>query len=389
MEFVMGVQFIRDHGVNEASGEEILFARERGAAITATGTYDPNNKGTFDPDKYYMYSIGNLGNSKKNTHVFHSDNECCVEVKENTTLGERMIEWPENMDWTGDIKDGDHSYEMRYPDTKTPADSIKNGWERFVRWMADNNPNAATNEDLDSPVTFAPYTFRGHNRTITATEGRNFAQVLQGTMVSQYAGTYTKDTFNYRMAKMLSECEDYMAMDSVIYHFCYIERHTMVDNVAKNTFWSSNLTNQYINGVEQENTEGYWIWDLSKNYDNDTSDGNNNNGLLVFDYGNEATDTYDGTPNSATVFNGADAVWFVFASNLYEACQTMFINREALGAWSYKNYHAYLTNEQKKVPERVWNQCYWYDYLRTYEFALNNSEDTTYSTTWLSFLDGG
>jgi len=119
------------------------------------------------------------------------------------------------------------------------------------------------------------------------------------------------------MAKMLSECEDYMAMDSVIYHFCFIERHTMVDNVAKNTFWSADLTNQYINGEEQEDTPGYWIWDLSKNYDNDTADGNNNNGLLVFDYGNEANDTYnEGVP----VFNGHDAVWFVFASHLYEAC---------------------------------------------------------------------
>ena len=127
------------------------------------------------------------------------------------------------------------------------------------------------------------------------------------------------------MAKMLSECEDYMAMDSVVYHFCYIERHTMVDNVAKNTFWSANKT---VGGPNEE--EGYWVWDLSKNYDNDTADGNNNNGLLVFDYGNEATDTRDGTP----VFNGNDAVWFVFVSNLYEACRAMFTNREAIGAWS-------------------------------------------------------
>ena len=92
------------------------------------------------------------------------------------------------------------------------------------------------------------------------------------------------------MAKMLSECEDYIAMDSAVYHFLFIERHTMVDNVSKNTFWSAAKTNQYINGVEQEDTEGYWIWDLSKNYDNDTSDGNNNEGQLIFDYGNEASD---------------------------------------------------------------------------------------------------
>ena len=33
------------------------------------------------------------------------------------------------------------------------------------------------------------------------------------------------------------------------------------------------------------------------------------------------------------------------------------------------------------VPERVWIQCYWYDYLRTYEQGINDA--------WMEFLDGG
>ena len=350
MEFAMGVQFIKDRGVNEPTGEVRLF----------------NEKPNRSDEKFYMYSIANMGNSKKNTHVFHSANECCIEIKENTTDAQKMKSF--DNEWT--LEDHTGNYEMRYP--KNPTTAIADGWERFVTWMVASNPNGATNAALPEAVTFEPYTFRGHNREVVAREGRNFAQVLRGTTVSQYAGTYTHDTFNYRMAKMLSECEDYMAMDSVIYHFCFIERHTMVDNVAKNTFWSAL---KEVGGPNDE--EGYWIWDLSKNYDNDTSDGNNNNGLLVFDYGNEATDTRDGTP----VFNGNDAVWFVFASNLYDACRTMFINREALGAWNSTTYHNYLLNEQRKIPERVWNECYWYDYLRTYE---NNIEQT-----WINFLDGG
>jgi hypothetical protein len=63
------------------------------------------------------------------------------------------------------------------------------------------------------------------------------------------------------MAKMLNECEDYLVMDSVLFHYLFIERHTMVDNVSKNTFWS---------------TEDGFHWNLTKNYDNDTSDGNDN-----------------------------------------------------------------------------------------------------------------
>lgn len=392
MEFTMGVQFIHDKGEGEPTGEVILF----------------NEKGiNRDPNKYYMYSIGNLGTSKKNTHIFHSDNECCVEVMNNQNAGCRMISIPSdlnadyiayqngdyssmtNYDWGGDIKAKDHSYEMRFPDTKNPSNEIKAGWARFVKWMSENNPAAATNAAITKEV-YEPYTFKGHKRAGT--------QVLQGTTVNQYAGEYTTDSFERRMAKMLSECEDYMAMDSVIYHFLFIERHTMVDNVSKNTFWSAAKTNQYINGVEQADTEGYWIWDLSKNYDNDTSDGNNNEGQLIFDYGNEAMDKQDGK----AIFNASDAVWFVFASNLYEACQTMFQNRESAtskngkwqNAWSASNYHAYLLNEQRKVPERVWNECYWYDYLRTYETGKVYNEETDADTqiidkSWITFLDGG
>ena len=361
MEFAMGVQFIKDRHLEEPADGIVLFT-EKGAS--------------FNPEKYYMYSIANMGTSKKNTHIFHSEDELCIEIKENTTDAQKMKSF--DADWV--LSDHAGNYEIRYPDIK-PADftqEIKDGWERFVRWMVASNPGAATGAALSQPVTFEPYTFRGHNREVTQVEGRHFEQVLRGVTVSQYAGTYTNDTFEYRMAKMLSECEDYMAMDSVIYHFCYIERHTMVDNVAKNTFWSSL---KEIGGPND--AEGYWIWDLSKNYDNDTSDGNNNNGLLVFDYGNEAHDTREGTP----VFNGHDTVWFVFASNLYEACRAMFVNREAVGAWNSINYHNYLLSEQRKVPERVWNECYWYDYLRTYEQSMGG--DTNVQSTWINFLDGG
>ena len=335
MEFEMGVQFIHDQ-----SGD--LFP---------------------DDNKFHMYSIANMGTSKKNVHVFHdteNENEVCIEVNNNLNDQCRMI----SDDLTGEDWSGDRYFGMRYPDTKNPSQAIRNGWQRFLTWMATNNPNAATNLPLPSAVTYGVYTFRGHSD-----EG---SQVLRGTTVKQYAGTYTQDTFEYRMAKMLNECEDYMIMDSVVYHFLMLERHTMVDNVSKNSFWSS---------------RDLLHWDLSKAYDMDTSDGNNNEGQMVFDYGNEADDII----GSKTVFNAADSVWFIFISHLYEACQTMFIDREAAtatidgelvyGAWNKDAYHRFLTRQQKKVPERVWNQCYWYDYLRTYEDGINSA--------WMSFLDGG
>ncbi|MCI6789250.1 MAG: hypothetical protein MR606_05375 [Mollicutes bacterium] len=90
------------------------------------------------------------------------------------------------------------------------------------------------------------------------------------------------------MAKMLNECEDYLVMDSIVYHYLFIQRHTMVDNVAKNTFWS---------------TEDLKHWDLTRNYDNDTADGNNNTGNLVFGYGLEILDKDSSTKSD--IFNAS------------------------------------------------------------------------------------
>lgn len=332
MEFSMGVQFIKDRGDIPDDSHFVLFDND---------------------NKYHMYSIANMGTSKKNVHVFHdlsNPNEVCIEVNDNNAEQMRMVNDDLSAeDWSGDVYFG-----MRYPDTKNPSQEIKDAWQRLVTWFATSNPNAATGDALPHAETYENYTFRGHDRAGT--------QVLRGTTVKKYAGTYTNDTFERRMAKMLSECEDYMVMDSFIYHFVYLERHTMVDNVSKNNFWSST---DLIH------------WDLSKAYDMDTSDGNNNQGQMVFDYGNE----YDDSIGEKMVFNGGDSVWFVFCANLYEACQTMFINREALGAWSSTAYHNFLLSEQRKVPERVWVQCYWYDYLRTFEEGISDE--------WMTFLDGG
>ena len=331
MEFAMGVQFIKDSGSVPDDAHFVLWG----------------------DDKYHMYSIANMGNSKKNVHVFHdlsNPNEVCIEVNDNNAEQMRMVSDDLSAeDWSGDVY-----YGMRYPDTKNPSQAVRDAWQRLVSWMASRNPNAATGNALSAPETYGNYTFRGHDRS--------GAQVLRGTTVTQYAGTYTHDTFERRMARMLSECEDYMVMDSFVYHFVYLERHTMVDNVSKNNFWSST---DLIH------------WDLSKAYDMDTSDGNNNQGQMVFDYGNEYNDDIGGMK----VFNGADSVWFVFCANLYEACRTMFTNREAEGAWSATAYHSFLLSEQQKVPERCWVQCYWYDYLRTYEQGI--------SEEWMTFLDGG
>jgi hypothetical protein len=161
------------------------------------------------------------------------------------------------------------------------------------------------------------------------------------------------------MAKMLSECEDHLVMDSIVYHYLFIQRHTMVDNVAKNTFWS---------------TEDGIHWDLTKDYDNDTADGNNNSGYLTFTYGLECTD-----PDT---FNAPQSVWFNFIHGLPEAQRFLHVKLENAGAWNAKAYLEECKRHQEKIPERCWI----YDYIRKYIRPRRLGLD---ATTYLERLEGG
>ena len=300
MEFVPAVVFIRDRSGNLFKGET---------------------------SSYHLYGICDIGNSKKNTKVFHDTTNptaCCVEVANNTSLpclmSTKTYTW--NSDATimeldpesGEMKE-QKVFEFRYEGDM--VDKAMSAWDRFVAFMYDYNPNLATNEPLSQSVTFGNYTFKGSgtydtsaydsedysvvylygyglpadygynasdyvtdttdgatcyyyinysNNNIYSSNGTAWVSVgtltwtadqgnvLAGTTVGTYAGTYTTDSFNYRMAYILEHCEEYMIMDPVIYHFIFIESFLMTDNVAKNTFWSS---------------DDLVHWEPSKDYDND------------------------------------------------------------------------------------------------------------------------
>lgn len=364
-----------------------------------------------DTQKYHFYGICDIGNSKKNTKVFHDTTNplaCCVEVSNNTSLPCLMQQ--KTYEWNGKaakiIEEGKSQtvFEFRYYD-KPSISLVQAGWDRFVSFMYDNNPNLATNNNLSQPVTFAPYTFKGwgkydtsaydadnviylygygtpsyeastyvtnteaekcyyyinySNNYIYSSNGTAWSQtaeltwtldsrnVLGGTTISTYAGTYNKDTFEYRMACLLEHCEEYLIMDPVIYHFIFIESFLMTDNVAKNTFWSS---------------DDLVHWEPSKDYDNDTALGNDNVGGLSFTYGLETDDII----GSSYVFNAHSAAWITFARGLFDACQQMYRNRESAGCFNSKNFLAKVKNWQAARPERLWVADAQRKYLRPYE----------------------
>lgn len=369
MEFNSGVVFIKDNNpeTNYYNDEN---KPDRAKYLNANIFLD--TPGYAAKPYYKMYAIGNMGNDKKNVEIFHdvsNPKACCVEVADNQNA-EHWMTVPITMDQFSLEKP---FHEFRYPDGNDKASiEQKQAWIDFVDWMAhsdpcqksDDHPYGYTGDQLPEPVTYGEYTFKGFDPPGYEGKKNPTGISLKGTTITKYAGTYTHDTYEYRMAKMLNECEDHLVMDSVVFHYLFIQRHTMVDNVAKNTFWSS---------------EDLIHWDLTKDYDNDTADGNDNSGYLTFDYGLEILDK---TAAGGEIFNAAPSVWLNFIHGLPEAQKALFKLLEGKGAWKADAYLAEFDKHQSPIPERCWIYNYFHHYIRPRRLGLDID-------TYLNRLEGG
>lgn len=420
MEFTPGVLFVKDN--NKTTNDSDYFKNNLFA----------NTSGYVRSPYPKLYAICNMGNSKKNTDIFHdteNENCFCIEVANNQTDEQFMVSDQFTDEFTN-LEGTSELFEFRYikeyeDDPIKTAEIRKKGvqaWRRLVSWMARSNPTAYndrriltaeevtltsdtyyTNEyyiynanedvyeisikpfDLNEhyynilpvegesggvKVKFGAYTFKGYYPPgFENDNGPNgeYTPVLKGFTDNTYAGVYDHDTKKYRMSKMLNECESYLIMDSIVYHYCFIERHTMVDNVAKNTFWS---------------TEDGRCWNLVKNYDNDTADGINNSGYLTFSYGIEPEDKQSDAENAKNAFNAYQSVWFNFMHGLNKTVDKMFQDRDSKNAWDATNYLKLFEEFQNVIPERVWTADYYRKYIRPREIGKDTG-------IFLDKLDGG
>lgn len=374
----------------------IVFVKDNNPITTNDANGAVNNNcfidtpGYVDNPYYKMYAICNMGNSKKNTAVFHdADNEweCCVENLDNQRPEQWMTSFSE-LALQNHIEDDleaavyideqgkeQPAYEFRFIADESKRQQLSRSWYNLVSWFMENDPNPYSAEShphgytgaaLPEPVSFAPYTFKGYTSAITNYEPEN--QILKGLTISTYAKEYTHDTYEYRMAKLLEHCEDYLIMDAIVYHYLFIERHTMIDNVAKNTFWS---------------TEDGQHWQMIKDYDNDTSDGNDNQGELTLTYGYEILDKVKG--KDINVFNAQNSVWLHFIHGLYPVRQKVYLALDNLkdgeSAWDADSYLKMFEEFQNSIPERCWIADYYKKYLRPYEVYGESS--------YISMLEGG
>lgn len=446
MEFTPGVLFLKDRNTQAIFDDNTKFISNNVFAEISNYINDPYAR---------MYSICNMGNSKKNTEVFHDQTnplEYCIEVSDNQKPTQWMINnIYDDSHWTVEKPD----WEFRYPKYKNLENTSNSfispltnepvshrqhafdSWRRFINWMATSNPQPkykklilkSIEEFEKASIKIVPSGQEGVPDTIihidlyvapedqdgnliggysliteydesiqnyyTLTDSlygytmepliepqhftaddltfkhEEYSKNILGLTMVKYVGTYYYDTYEYRMAKMIKECEDYLVMDSVLFHYLFIERHTMIDNVAKNTFWS---------------TEDGFHWNLTKNYDNDTSDGNDNQGKLTLTYGIEPFDNVPGKTDDF-YFNANQSVWFRFCGGLYEACKKLHKALQNAGenkkenAWDSVAYLKRFKEWQKTIPERCWIEDYYRKYVRPLEI-YNES-------MYVSMLEGG
>lgn len=267
---------------------------------------DPANATVFNDGAWHFYGCGDFGNSKKNDEAFGMDpenhKEFIIEVDNNTDDQTRFL----SDDLTQETWDGDSSFEFRYsnPDcTVAELQAGKDAWQRVLSWVVNTTPE-------------------------------NFA----------------------------SEFEDYFIKDSVLFYYLFTERHTMIDNRAKNTFW---------------HTEDLIHWDICFDYDNDTAMGNDNEGGLTLTYGYEDMDMI----GSKAVFNAHDSkLWCCVRDCLADDLAAMYIKLESRLAWSADRILKACEEYQSVKPERLWIADMRRKYFRTYE---DNS-----TTSYLPMMHG-
>lgn len=346
----------------------VIFVQER----------DLSQANLFNDGKVHFYACGDFGNSKKNindkygnSHGLNIDNpyEAILEFANNNSMPCRWLSSWENEEEEAAVWDNEDTLclEWRYcsadeNDDKEGEALMRTKAKRVIDWVASTN-TSKVGKATDSTA---------NNRALTAEERQ---WVENWKKLDPSLPRYTTDCKEYRLAKFKFQFEDYFIKDSVLYHYLFTERNTMVDNRAKNTFI---------------HTEDGDHWDFVFNYDNDTAKGNNNTGDLVLDYGMEDVDKLEGgalvpgnlddvvvmddemteedLAGNPYVFNAADSVlWtnvrLVFQrdlADLYSRCETA-------GAWNAQRILNDFKQYQDVKPERLQMADMRRKYLRPYE----------------------
>jgi hypothetical protein len=137
----------------------------------------------------------NFNNDKGTPEVFgFSEGDESWEIRQN---GTDLVGWKSD-DFSGDWS---NDFEARYPEDNTDITNL----QALSTWLVSTNIEAATNEELSSPVT--------------------------------YGGVqYTVDSAEYRLAKFKAELHEHADVEAMIFYYLITEIFLCIDQREKNAF---------------------------------------------------------------------------------------------------------------------------------------------------------
>ena len=310
-----------------------------------------------------LYAMGDICNSKKNLEVFGQDGEGehyakgCIEVSGNDTMAQQFRATstynPTDDEWqTTVIEDGKTVIKKDYEWRAEPKDEdyteVINAWNDAVAWVVSTNMAAATNDTLSPSVTYDNV-------------------------------EYTTDSAEYRLAKFKNEVGNYFALTSLLYHFLYLEFFAALDNVSKNTFYS----------YEYDTTANKYLWNICKNYDDDTILGCDNDGKPLVDYGVDFGEIVSGrspfNAESNTIWVNIQQVFTNELSDLYKDLRGKKAFDANLIISKWDNYQA--KRPHAAMAADAYNK-YILPYKTTGVIVGNDTEPKGYDDTYLSSLQG-
>lgn len=183
--------------------------------------------------------LGNFNNDKSTHEVFgFNDEDESWETKNNVSL--RVIFKSDDFESTYINTDGEEvaswlqDFESRYPeeidvpvldsqgnpvigeDGKTVTETVMytdyTNFKPIFTWLKSTDTTQATNEALSEPITYGK--------------------------TEKDRQTFTHDTAEYRLRKFKEELTNYFELNAILFFYCFTETFLMVDNRAKNTFWT-------------------------------------------------------------------------------------------------------------------------------------------------------
>ena len=351
------------------------------------------------------------------------------------TLTEETVQISAEEDLLGEYAKGEsvaHPFEVRFPsewydahvDTNRLPEIVRT--ERFVnlqKWVVSTDPDNATNEDLESPVTYSDV-------------------------------EYTQDTSAYRLAKFRAEFNKYFNVNDTLFYYIYTEVFLMIDSRVKNAFptyfavtheveYKDPVTGEVVYEyskckdtakIKTKNTyylktdDGYVVCDLENTefkkdadgnnlaitsddrnlylkeavmteeetvdgngwplgrwcwlpYDMDTGIGINNEGLLVFDYSLEDTEALVGSkvvkigedPNGVPVYNGSSSViWNNVRKCFPDEITAMYKELRSGALFNYDTIEGKFEDHQRMWSAAIFNEDAYYKYVKP---LLENGEN--------------